>query len=227
KEAILGALNQLEAGGSTNGGEGIQLAYKTARESFVQGGINRVILGTDGDFNVGVTSEGDLVRLIEKERKSGVFLTILGFGMGNLKDATMERLAHHGSGHFAYIDSLAEARKVFVEQGCSLVTIAKDVKLQVEFNPRLAGAYRTIGYEDKLMRAEDFKDDPKHAGHLGSGHTVTALYEIIPPGLPVPGEKVDPLKYQKPSQPATPADSDEYLTVKMRYKDPEADKSKE
>lgn len=223
--AILQALQQLHAGGSTNGGQGIQLAYKVARDGFIQGGINRVILGTDGDFNVGVTSQGDLVRLIEDERKSGVFLTILGFGMGNLKDSTMERLAHHGNGHFAYIDSDAEAQKIFVEQGCSLVTVAKDVKLQIEFNPRLVGAYRLVGYENKLLKAQDFNDDTKHAGDMGSGHTVTALYEIVPAGQPIPVPGVDPLKYQK-TEPAGPADGGEWLTVKLRYKDPEADTSK-
>jgi Ca-activated chloride channel family protein len=227
KNTVLRALDRLDAGGSTNGGQGIELAYKVARESFLKGGINRVILGTDGDFNVGVTSEGDLVRLIEEQRKSGVFLTILGFGMGNLKDATMERLAHHGNGHYAYIDSMAEARKIFLEQGCSLVTIAKDVKIQVEFNPRTVGAYRLIGYENKLMKAEDFNDDKKHAGDIGSGHTVTALYEIVPPGLPVPGATaVDPLKYQKPPAPTQESDGGEWLTVKLRYKDPEAETSK-
>src|SRR5262249_46804215 len=143
---------------------------------------NRVILATDGDFNVGVTDPGDLLRLIEEQRKSGVYLTVLGFGMGNLKDATMEKLADHGNGHYAYIDSGKEARKVFVEQGAALVTVAKDVKIQVEFNPKQAASYRLIGYENRLMKAEDFNDDKKDAGDMGAGHTVTALYEVVPTG---------------------------------------------
>jgi Ca-activated chloride channel family protein len=224
KAAILNALGQMEAGGSTNGGEGIVLAYKEARKNFIKDGLNRVILGTDGDFNVGVTSEGDLLRLIDEERKSGVCLTVLGYGMGNLKDATMEKLAHHGHGHYAYIDGMREARKVFVEQGAALVTVAKDVKLQIEFNPARVGAYRLIGYENRLMRAQDFNDDSKHAGDVGSGHTVTALYEVIPAGQPLPVPGVDALKYQQPPKPAEA--KDEWLTVKLRYKDPTADTSK-
>src|SRR5262249_29718506 len=201
KETILGAIDRLRAGGSTNGGAGITLAYRVAEENFIQGGLNRVILGTDGDFNVGVTNQGDLVRLIEDKRKSGVYLTLLGFGMGNLKDSTMEKLSHHGNGHYAYIDSEAEARKVFVEQGAALVTVAKDVKLQIEFNPKRVGAYRLIGYENRLLQAHEFNDDKKDAGDMGAGHTVTALYEIIPPGQPLPGTKVDALKYQQPAVP--------------------------
>jgi Ca-activated chloride channel family protein len=219
RERILGALGRLEAGGSTNGGQGIELAYRVAQEHLMPGGLNRVILGTDGDFNVGTTSRGELTRLIERQRETGIYLTVLGFGMGNLKDATMEELARHGNGHYAYIDSLDEAYKVFVEQGGALVTIAQDVKLQVEFNPARVGAYRLIGYENRLLRDEDFNDDRKDAGDLGSGHTVTALYEIVPPGEPVPDPGVDPLKYQKPRQPAA-GGSGEWLTVKLRYKDP-------
>ncbi len=226
KAKILAALDRLSAGGSTNGGDGIVLAYKVAPENFIREGINRVILGTDGDFNVGVTSEGELVRLIEEKKKSGVFLSILGYGMGNVKDATMERLSYHGNGHYAYIDTEAEARKVFVEQGASLVAIAKDVKLQLEFNPLRVAGYRLLGYENRMLRAEDFNDDSKHGGSLGAGHTVTALYEIIPAGLPVPGSKVDPLKYQKPGETAPRADGGDWLTVKLRYKDPAADASK-
>jgi Ca-activated chloride channel family protein len=207
KKEILAAIDKLHARGSTNGGEGIVLAYKVAEENFIKGGVNRVILGTDGDFNVGVTSQDGLVRLIEKKRKSGVFLTILGFGMGNLKDSTLEKLAHHGNGHYAYIDGELEARKVFVEQGAALVTVAKDVKLQVVFNPRRAAEYRLIGYENRLLKDRDFDDDKKDAGDMGSGHTVTALYEIIPTDAPA-------------------AAGDEWLTVKMRYKDPEAETSK-
>ncbi|HZY91125.1 MAG TPA: VWA domain-containing protein [Gemmataceae bacterium] len=225
KATILNALSRLDAGGSTNGGEGIVLAYKEARRNFIEGGLNRVILGTDGDFNVGVTAEGDLVRLIDEERKGGVCLTVLGYGMGNLKDATMEKLAHHGHGHYAYIDSIKEARKVFVEQGAALVTVAKDVKLQIEFNPARVGAYRLVGYENRLMKAQDFNDDRKHAGDVGSGHTVTALYEVVPAGQPLPVPGVDALKYQQPSKPAGDAKG-EWLTVKLRYKDPTADTSK-
>lgn len=226
KETILNAIDRLRAGGSTNGGEGITLAYRVAEQSFIPGGLNRVILGTDGDFNVGVTNQGDLVRLIEDKRKSGVYLTLLGFGMGNLKDSTMEKLSHHGNGHYAYIDSEAEARKVFVEQGAALVTVAKDVKLQIEFNPKRVGAYRLIGYENRLLQAHEFNDDKKDAGDMGAGHTVTALYEIIPPGQPLPGAKIDALKYQQPAAPAQVADGPEWLTVKLRYKDPDAETSK-
>jgi Ca-activated chloride channel family protein len=226
KQAIRDAIDKLYAQGSTNGGGGIVEAYRVAQENFIKGGINRVILGTDGDFNVGVTSQGDLVRLIEEKKKGGVFLTILGFGMGNLKDATMEKLAYHGNGHYAYIDSLSEAKKVFVEQGAALAAIAKDVKLQVEFNPRKVGAYRLIGYENRLLRDQDFNDDTRHAGSIGSGHTVTALYEIVPAGLPIPAPGVDPLKYQQTPKPAEGAGAAEWLTVKVRYKDPEGDTSK-
>jgi len=226
KDKILAALGRLEAGGSTNGGDGIRLAYKVALDNFMKDGINRVILGTDGDFNVGTTSEGDLVRLIEEKRKTGVYLTILGYGIGNLKDSTLEKLATHGKGHYAYIDSEAEARKVFVEQGASLVTIAKDVKLQVEFNPQMVYAYRLIGYENRLLRAEDFNNDQKHAGDIGTGHTVTALYEIVPAAKAAPKNEVDPLKYQQKNVLMDVANSGEWLTVKMRYKDPDADTSK-
>jgi Ca-activated chloride channel family protein len=226
KDTIHNAIDRLRAGGSTNGGEGITLAYSVAENSFIPDGINRVILGTDGDFNVGVTNQGDLVRLIEEKRKGGVYLTILGFGMGNLKDSTMEKLSHHGNGHYAYIDSETEARKVFIEQGAALVTVAKDVKLQIEFNPERVGAYRLIGYENRLLQAHEFNDDKKDAGDMGSGHIVTALYEIIPPGQPLPGAKVDALKYQKPTKPSKAADSGEWLTVKLRYKDPDAQTSK-
>jgi Ca-activated chloride channel family protein len=181
KEKIISALDALEAGGSTNGGAGIELAYKVARENFNKQGINRVILATDGDFNVGVSSQGDLIRMIEKERESGVFLTVLGFGTGNIKDTTMEQLANKGNGNYAYIDSLMEARKVLVTQaGGTLVTIAKDVKLQLEFNPKFVKSYRLIGYENRLLRNEDFNDDKKDAGEIGSGHYVTALYELTP-----------------------------------------------
>ena len=225
-DKILSALGRLQAGGSTNGGAGIQLAYKVARQSFRQGGINRVILATDGDFNVGNTSQSGLVRLIEKERQSGVFLTVLGFGMGNYKDSTMEKLANKGNGNYAYIDTINEARKVLVnEAGATLVTIAKDVKIQVEFNPARVSAYRLIGYENRLLRARDFKDDKKDAGEIGAGHSVTALYEVVPAGVTATkAGTVDPLKYQKPSLSAAAA-SGELLTLKLRYKKPDGDRS--
>ena len=225
KAAIRNALTALEAGGSTNGAAGIELAYETAQKNFVKGGINRVILCTDGDFNVGTTSEGDLTRLIEQKREKGVFLTVLGFGMGNLKDATMEKLADRGNGNYAYIDGIEEARKVLVkEAGATLVTVAKDVKLQVEFNPTQVAGYRLVGYEKRLLKDEDFNDDKKDAGDIGAGHSVTALYEIIPAGQPVPGAKVDALKYTKTS--TTPTNSSELMTVKIRYKQPDGKTSK-
>jgi Ca-activated chloride channel homolog len=227
KGEITAAIDQLEAGGSTNGGAGIQLAYKVAAEHFIQGGINRVILATDGDFNVGTTSEGDLVRLIEEKRQTGVFLSVLGFGTGNYKDAQMEQLADKGNGNYAYIDTAAEARKVLGQQlGGTLATIAKDVKLQLEFNPARAAAYRLIGYENRLLRDEDFNDDTKDAGEIGAGHTVTALYEVVPAGQKWTNPGVDPLKYQETPQQSARAASDELLTIKLRYKEPSADESK-
>jgi Ca-activated chloride channel family protein len=226
KQKLLQAIDGLHAGGSTNGAAGIQLAYQTAQQNFIQGGINRVILATDGDFNVGITNRGDLTRLIEEKAKSGIFLSALGFGMGNYKDATLELLATKGRGNYAYIDTLNEARKVLVEQiNSTLVTIAKDVKIQVEFNPRRVGQYRLIGYEDRTMPKEDFNDDDKTAGAIGAGHAVTALYEIVPAGSSNSAPKVDPLKYQKPVRPSSAADSDELLTLKIRSKEPEKDKS--
>ncbi|MFT3694876.1 MAG: von Willebrand factor type A domain-containing protein [Kofleriaceae bacterium] len=226
KSAIRGAIQQLEAGGSTNGAAGIQLAYETAAKSFVKGGINRVILCTDGDFNVGVTSEGDLTRLIEEKREHGVFLTALGFGMGNYKDTTMQKLADRGNGNYAYIDTISEARKVLVkEAGATLVTVAKDVKLQIEFNPSQVAGYRLIGYEKRILEDKDFNDDKKDSGDMGAGHNVTAMYEIIPAGQEVPGSKVDALKYQKTSTQQAGA-SDELMTVKVRYKQPDGKTSK-
>ncbi|MBE2181478.1 MAG: VWA domain-containing protein [Chthoniobacterales bacterium] len=226
KQEIIDAFTNLSAGGSTHGSEGIRLAYEVARENFLKEGSNRVILCTDGDFNVGVTDQSELQRLIEKERASGVFLSVLGFGTGNLKDSTMELLADKGNGNYAYIDSLTEGRKVLVEEmGSTLFTIAKDVKIQVEFNPARVAGYRLIGYENRLLAKEDFNDDKKDAGEIGEGHTVTALYEIIPAGQAVPGQpSVDPLKYRKPEG-AVSASSDELLTVKLRYKAPDGDKS--
>jgi len=224
---VLEALGRLEAGGSTNGGDGIALAYETARQHFKKGGINRVILATDGDFNVGVSSEGELQRLIESERKSGVFLTVLGFGEGNVKDSTMEMLADKGNGNYAYIDSLAEARKVLVrEAGSTLITIAKDVKLQVEFNPTRVKSYKLIGYENRLLAKEDFNDDQKDAGEMGAGHAVTALYEVVPKGEQGGARpRVDPLIYQTAPGIAAAASRNELLTVNVRYKQPASDVS--
>ena len=226
KAKIIAALDSLRAGGSTAGGAGIQLAYKTARANFVKGGTNRVILATDGDFNVGVSSTAALERMIEKERESDVFLTILGFGRGNYKDARMERLSNKGNGNAAYIDSILEARKVLVKElGGTLMTIAKDVKIQIEFNPAKVKGYRLIGYENRVMAAKDFNDDKKDAGELGAGHTVTALYEVIPAGSEetIPG--VDPLKYQSKTISKAASSSPELLTVKLRYKAPTGKKS--
>jgi Ca-activated chloride channel homolog len=225
KYKIGSAIDSLVAGGSTNGASGIQLAYQMAQEGFIKKGVNRVILATDGDFNMGITNRGDLTNLIEEKAKSGIFLSALGFGMGNLKDATLEMLANKGRGNYAYIDTWAEAQKVLVEQmNATLITIAKDVKIQVEFNPKFVGSYRLIGYEDKIMAKEDFNNDAKMASAIGAGHRVTALYELIPPGnSPAPG--VDPLKYQKPFQPSSNAGGDEMMTLKIRSKEPDSEKS--
>lgn len=221
KKRILSAIDKLEAGGSTAGGDGIKLAYNVARESFVTSSNNRVVLATDGDFNVGVSSDGELLRLIERERESGVFLTVLGFGTGNIKDSKMELLADKGNGNYAYVDTIQEARKVLVsELGGTLNTIAKDVKVQVEFNPARVQAYRLIGYENRLMRAEEFNDDKKDAGELGAGHSVTALYEIIPVGVRAELHPVDGLKYQSRKVKADGISGNEVLTVKLRYKAP-------
>jgi secreted protein with Ig-like and vWFA domain len=233
---ILAALGKLQAGGSTAGGAGIQLAYQIAEDNFIKGGTNRVILCTDGDFNVGVTSTADLQRLVEKKAAdTGVFLSVLGFGRGNLNDAMMEAIADHGNGNYSYVDNRTEARRVLVEQMTgTLVTIAKDVKIQVEFNPTKAAGYRLVGYENRMLRTEDFNDDKKDAGEIGAGHTVTALYEIVPAGKKVGVAPVDELKYQK-SAAANPAAeskteaasvSDELLTLKMRYKAPDGDTGK-
>lgn len=229
KNEILAALGRLEAGGSTNGGQGIELAYRIAQENFIQGGTNRVVLASDGDFNVGVTSEGELVRLIEEKRAGGVFLSVLGYGMGNLKDSTMEKLADKGNGNYAYIDSFAEARKVLgSELGGTLHTIAKDVKIQVEFNPARVAGYRLIGYENRLLRDKDFNDDTKDAGEIGAGHSVTALYEIVPAGQKLPDAGVDELKYRSPAQQEAPegVGTGELMTVKLRYKEPDGEESR-
>jgi Ca-activated chloride channel family protein len=222
KPIILSAINQLHADGSTNGGSGIRLAYQVAGEHMIAGGVNRVVLCTDGDFNVGVTSQSELVRLIEEKAKSGVFLSVLGFGIGNYKDATMEKLADRGNGNYAYIDSREEAQKVLVEGlAGTLVTIAKDVKIQIDFNPARVAAYRLIGYENRLLRAEDFKDDKKDAGEIGAGHTVTALYEIVPAGQPFSAAGVDSSKYQQPVELTPAAATGELFTVRLRYKQPD------
>jgi Ca-activated chloride channel family protein len=227
KRTILDALERLQAGGSTAGGEGIVLAYKVAQEHFTRKGNNRVILATDGDFNVGVTSDGELVRLIEEKRTSGVFLTVLAVGEGNLQDAKMEKLADHGNGNYAYLDDILEAQKVFVnEMGGTLVTIAKDVKIQVEFNPARVESYRLIGYENRMLKREDFEDDRKDAGELGAGHAVTALYEIVP-AAKTTGARTRKLRYTETRVRGGGAASGELLTVRLRYKAPDGDVSRE
>ena len=229
KQKIKDAIDELEAGGSTAGGAGIELAYKIARKNFVPGGNNRIILCTDGDFNVGISSGKALEKLIEKERKTGVFLTVLGYGMGNYKDGKMQVLAEKGNGNHAYIDNLQEANRVLVgEFGATLHTVAKDVKLQVEFNPAQVQAYRLVGYESRLLKDEDFNNDAKDAGDMGAGHTVTAFYEVIPVGgKNTYAGKVDELKYQKKEKVSVkPTGSDELLTVKLRYKAPDKDVSR-
>ena len=227
KNQILTALNNLQAGGSTAGGEGIRLAYNLAREQFIEGGNNRIVLATDGDFNIGASSDAEMERLIEKERQSGVFLTVLGFGMGNYKDSKMEVLADKGNGNYAYIDNILEAKKVLVSEfGGTMFTIAKDVKIQVEFNPEIVQEYRLIGYVNRVMNDEDFNNDRKDAGELGAGHTVTALYEIVLVGDNVDDNKIDPLKYQKTPKITKGSFDKELMTVKLRYKDPDGNKSK-
>jgi Ca-activated chloride channel family protein len=224
---ILDALDRLRAGGSTHGSEGIALAYEVARRYFDSEAINRVILATDGDFNVGVTSRSELVRMIERERESGVFLSVLGVGRGNLNDAGMEQLADHGNGNYSYLDGMAEARKVLVrEAGDTLITIAKDVKIQLEFNPSRVSAYRLIGYENRRLEDRDFNDDRVDAGEFGAGHSVTALYEIVPVGVEVDTGDVDPLRYQQPARARDQDASDEWLTLKVRYKLPDEDRSR-
>lgn len=227
---ILGALNKLSAGGSTNGGAGIELAYKTATENFIPGGINRVILATDGDFNVGTQGRTGLLKLIKEKSKSKVFLTVLGLGMGNYKDDTLETLAQNGNGNYAYIDNMNEAKKVLNEDlSGTLMTIAKDVKIQVEFNPSKVAAYRLVGYENRMLKAKDFNDDKKDAGEIGAGHTVTAFYEIVPVGVVLKGTSIDKLKYQvakaKKVAPLPKLNSEELLNVKLRFKSPEGSKS--
>ena len=229
KQKIREAIDELSAGGSTAGGAGIKLAYKMAKQNFVKGGNNRIILCTDGDFNVGVSSDEGLEKLIEQERKSGVFLTVLGYGMGNYKDSKMQVLAEKGNGNHAYIDNLQEANRVLVNEfGATMHTVAKDVKLQIEFNPSQVQAYRLIGYESRLLKDEDFNNDAKDAGEMGAGHTVTAFYEVVPAGIKSDFTgKVDDLKYQKTKPaPAVTNNSKELLTVKLRYKAPDGNTSK-
>lgn len=224
KAKILAAIDRLEAGGSTAGGQGIELAYKIAKQNFLKSGNNRVILATDGDFNVGVSSDAELTRLIEQKRDQGIFLTVLGFGTGNYKDSKMEQLADKGNGNYAYIDTLLEAKKVLVNDiRGTLFTIAKDVKIQVEFNPAKVQAYRLIGYENRLLQNQDFNDDKKDAGEIGAGHSVTALYEIIPTGIKsdVKLPEVDPLRYQRSGETAPDVAGDEMMLVKLRYKLPQ------
>jgi Ca-activated chloride channel family protein len=228
KEKILTALENLQAGGSTNGAAGIQLAYDTAAAHLIKGGTNRVVLCTDGDVNVGVTSTADLERIAEEKAKSGVFLTVLGFGMGNHNDDLLEKLADKGNGNYGYVDSEQEAKKLLVDElGGTLLTIAKDVKIQIEFNPRQVASYRLIGYENRLLRAEDFNDDKKDAGEIGAGHSVTALYELVPADGQSQAAPVDELKYQEPHAATDAATSGELLTLKLRYKDPEGQESHE
>ncbi len=226
KATIEEAINRLSAGGSTAGGEGIQLAYEVAEKNFKKNGNNRIILATDGDFNVGITNRSKLIELIEEKRKSGVFLSVLGFGTGNIKDHTMEQLADKGNGNYNYIDNILEAKKVLVkEMSGTLFTVAKDVKLQAEFNPAKVKGYRLIGYVNRQLDAQDFNDDTKDAGELGAGHSVTALYEIIPTGSEEKVLDIDSLKYQKQVEKNLKGNSDEILTVKFRYKKPDEDKS--
>jgi Ca-activated chloride channel family protein len=225
KEMIMRAIDKLEAGGSTAGGAGLRLAYSEASRNFIKGGNNRIILATDGDFNVGESSNGGMERLVEENRERGVFLTVLGFGMGNIKDDKMEIIADKGNGNYSYIDNLQEARRVLVREfGGTLFTIAKDVKFQIEFNPARVQSYRLVGYENRLLNDEDFNDDTKDAGEMGAGHNVTALYEIIPAGSDERVPSVDPLKYQDSRHSWDSQEeniSDELLTIKVRYKKPD------
>ncbi|MCD4795542.1 MAG: VWA domain-containing protein [Bacteroidales bacterium] len=226
KKKIIKALDDLQAGGSTAGGEGILLAYKTAKDAFIENGNNRIILATDGDFNVGTSSTSSLVELIEEKRKDDIYLTILGFGMGNYKDSRMEQISNAGNGNYFYIDNIKEAEKVFVkEMRANMFTIAKDVKIQIEFNPAHVKAYRLIGYENRVMAKEDFDDDKKDAGELGAGHTVTAIYEIVPANSNWNVRTADDLKYQTTELNENAKNSKEIMTIKFRYKPPKSDKS--
>lgn len=227
-DAIHEAMDRLQSGGSTAGGAGIELAYRVAKENFQRDGINRVILATDGDFNVGPSSDSALVDLIEEKAKSGIYLSVLGFGMGNYNDSMLEKLSGKGNGNYAYIDTLNEARKVMVEETAgTLMTIAKDVKIQVEFNPAKVRAYRLIGYENRILEDRDFSDDKKDAGEIGAGHQVTAFYEIVPRGVPFSQPEAEDLKYQDTEESFREvAMTEELMTVKLRYKEPEGRNSK-
>jgi Ca-activated chloride channel family protein len=229
KEKILAVIDSLQAGGSTNGGDGIQTAYRVAQENFIEGGVNRVLLATDGDFNVGVVDQNQLVGMIKDRAKGGVALTTLGVGTDNYKDALMQKLADCGNGNYYYLDTLEEAQKVLIDQmSGTLVTIAKDVKIQIEFNPAQVAAYRLIGYEKRQLRNEDFNNDAKAAGEIGAGHTVTALYEIVPAGNG-DNPEVSGLRYQPEDRPQLQRVVDRYrremLTLKLRYKQPDGDRS--
>jgi Ca-activated chloride channel homolog len=227
KVAILEAIDRLEAGGSTAGGAGLRLAYDVARQNYLPEGNNRLILATDGDFNVGVSSDAEMIRLVETRREEGTFLTVLGFGTGNLKDTKMEQMADKGNGHYAYIDTFREAQKVFVQEfGGTLFTVAKDVKIQVEFNPAKVQAYRLLGYENRMLAKEDFADDRKDAGEMGAGHSVTALYEVVPVGATPVALVPDSLTYQQVSLRPSAGKSSDLLTVRLRYKDPKGSKSR-
>ena len=227
KELILRAIEGLQAGGSTAGGAGIRLAYDVARANHIGDGNNRVILATDGDFNVGASSDAEMERLIEEKRKQGTFLSVLGFGMGNYKDSKMEKLADKGNGNYAYIDDIVEARKVLVdEMAGTLLTLAKDVKLQVEFNPQRVASYRLLGYENRMLRKEDFDDDTKDAGEIGAGHSVTALYEVVPANVASDNGTTEPLRYQAAARTTRQANDDELIYVKLRYKLPDASVSR-
>jgi len=227
KDKILQSLDKLSAGGSTAGGAGLKLAYKIAQQNFIKEGNNRIILATDGDFNVGASSDAEMERMIEVEREKGVFMTVLGFGMGNYKDSKMETIADKGNGNYAYIDNIQEANKVFVSEfGGTLFTIAKDVKFQIEFNPERVKSYRLVGYENRLLNDEDFNDDKKDAGEMGAGHTVTALYEIVPAGSDQSYVDIDPLKYQSNrDNMSNRGTTEELMTIKLRYKKPDGNKS--
>lgn len=221
QQEILSAIDQLASGGSTNGGQGIQLAYDVARQNFIDNGINRVVLCTDGDFNVGVTSQSELVDLIENSAQSGVFLSVFGFGRGNLNDSTMEKLADKGNGVYGYVDNMLEAHRLMVDQvGATLITIAKDVKIQVDFNPARVSAYRLIGYENRMLQTEDFDDDTKDAGEIGAGHTVTAFYEIIPAGVDSVARPSSQSRFVK-TVPADDVNPETLLVVDLRYKLPD------
>ncbi len=226
KRGILNAIERLEAGGSTNGGQGIHLAYDIASANFRDGAVNRVIIATDGDFNVGITDRGELIRFIEERAKEGIFLTTLGFGFGNIKDGTLEQLADKGNGNYGYVDSFDEAKRIFgAKMIANLVTIAKDVKIQIEFNPAEVESYRLIGYENRMLAREDFNDDAKDAGEIGAGHTVTALYEVVPAGYRESAGTVDPLRYQTRPRASAAAHLGELLNLKLRYKTPSATRS--